>query len=143
MIKAKQRFYLGLWLSIAFLGGCIVLFSTLAGDLPRYAGIILATSLMCVGFSLLLILLRQKVRDWRILLNGKRVQGYVKLVESNIWLNLPVIIYYTYRVDGKDFEGSTWTTVHYLNRVPKEGSKCQVVYDEREPQWSVVENLLE
>ena len=141
MIKAKQRYYLWLLLLMALLGGCVILLWTLAGDLPRDAGIVLAISLICVGFSVLLILLKQKVRDWRILLNGKRVQGYIKSVESNIWLNLPVIIYYTYRVNGTDFEGSTWTTVHFLDRVPKEGSERQVMYDEREPKWSVVENL--
>jgi hypothetical protein len=141
MIKAKQRYYLWLLLSMALLGGFVILIFTLGGDMPRDVGMILAISLICVGLFLLLIMLRQKVRDWTILLNGKRVQGYIKSVESNIWLNEPVIIHYTYRVNGADFEGTTWIVAYSLDSVPREGTECQVMYDEGEPEWSVVENL--
>jgi len=144
MITARQRFYFLLCVVMTFLGGGVVIVFTLEDEIPWWTGWTLAICLFCVGFPLLLTLLKESLRDRRLLLNGKRVQGRIKSIEGNVWLNTPVVIHYVYKVEGREFEGSAWTTVlsFYLKESPKEGSDCLVVYDERNPQRSIVENLL-
>jgi hypothetical protein len=142
MMTAKQRFYLGLLLLHTLLGGILVSLFTSDGDIPRLLGWLLATCLLATGFFLLAIMLREKIQDWKIVTTGKRVLGRISSIESNVWLNLPVIIHYQYQVGGKKYKGSTWTTIHYLDRVPIVGTDCWVVYDEKHPQKSVVEDVL-
>lgn len=145
MITARQQYYFLVLVMMTFLGGGGVIISTLGDEIPWWTGWILAICLLSVGFPLLLILLKEDIQDLRLLSNGKRVQGRIKSIERNVWwINAPVVIHYVYKVDGKEFEGSTWTTAFslYLRESPREGSECLVIYDERNPQRSIVENLL-
>lgn len=141
-MPAKQRFYLGLLLLHTLLGGIVVSIFTRNGDIPSLLEWLIATCLLIPGFSLLAVLLREKIQDWKIVTNGKRVLGKISSIESNVWLNLPVIIHYQYQVGDKKYKGSTWTSIHYLDRVPARGSDCWVTYDEKHPRRSVVEDLL-
>lgn len=142
MISAKQRFYFGLCSSLLLLGGSIIYLFTRVGEIPIRLGIVVDICAFSAGFVFLLILLREVIKDWQVRISGKRVQGQIIRVESNYWLNLPVIIYYFYKVEKEEYRGSTWTTVHFLDRIPVEGSACWVVYDEKQPQRSVIEDLL-
>lgn len=142
MITAKQRFYIGLCSLLCLLGGSVIFLFLEEDDTLGRLGIIGSICSLGIGAVLLVSLLREVFRDWWIMINGKRVQGQIKAVESNYWLNLPVIIYYVYRVGESEYEGSTWTTVHYLDRVPAEGADCWVIYDEKRPERSVIDEPL-
>jgi NADH:ubiquinone oxidoreductase subunit 6 (subunit J) len=142
MITAKQRFYFMLFLFITLLGGSVIFIFTETGDISKLLGLTLAGSLFSLCFLFLVILLKEKLWDWKVMFSGKRVTGVIISIEASYLLNLPVIIHYLYRVGKEEYQGSTWTTIHYLDRVPSVGSDCWVVYDEKHPHRSIIEGAL-
>ncbi len=127
---------------MTLLGGLVISIFTKTEDIHKHLGWFLALSSFAVAITCLVAILHQKIWDWKVVNQGKKVLGKIISIDANEWSNMPVIIHYSYQIDNQKYLGSTWTTTQHLNQVPSVGSDCWVLYDKMYPQKSVIDDLL-
>jgi hypothetical protein len=130
MLSGIWSFNIKLFAVMSVLGSTSVALSINFGG-NRTFGYIGLLMLLIILFLCLYQIGAEPVIRKRLRTSGRKVVGTITSIRKEMPGQGPVIVRYTYIVDGMNYEGSVWKATFPLK--DKEWAKCTVIYDPHKP----------